>query len=753
MKRLLACLCSVWFALIPALAADAPALCSTHRTNLADQLNLHRKSTRALERARRLRAYAAVPERPAYAADFGNVAVLDSSGGVVAEPNSFDLEGRGLLFTRENAGYRLAASANAFSQAEADAGAALALGDDDAALVQLNFAMPFFGAYDAIWVHSDGSITFWEPDAATAARSLGRLAGGPPRIAPLFADLDPSAGGSVRVYHGQNFVTVTWLDVPQYSSSGFGPKQRVQLRLHSSGAIEFLYAQVSVSDAVVGYSPGRLSSPLEVAPLGDSAGKLFAGGVAERFGTSSAIDIIRVAQRFYETHDDAYDYLVIFNTMGIAVAPGALANMTPVRTKVRGIGDELLDAGARFGSHYRLQAVLNMGPTSTYPTDPYLPVGYRGLVTGDNTMTLLGHETGHLFLALASVRDGDARPMLGAQNAHWSFNFNSEASLLEGNRIEDRGADSEFRYLTTGTVEGYSPLDQYLMGLLPPEDVGPMFAVHPSAINPARLPQKGILFNGSRLDITMDGLIAAEGRRIPDHTVAQSRFRFAFIVITAEGAEPSAAAIEQMETYRSEFEPYFNSVSGGRAWADTSLRPMLKVSAWPAMGAVAGQETEIHLELARPLSYDLLVGLHTTHGHIEAATPVTIPAGQTKLKTSIKGLTAGVSDLVAEAWNGSFEPVFMRIAVQPSLESLSLIKHYVDGPVVLRVSDANELRYPGIRIKVTASGRTRFVDGYNQDFVTGADGLMWLWWDDAGPGSVLEAEIEGVPASRVRIER
>jgi hypothetical protein len=78
---------------------------------------------------------------------------------------------------------------------------------------------------------------------------------------------------------------------------------------------------------------------------------------------------------------------------------------------------------------------------------------------------------------------------------------------------------------------------------------------------------------------------------------------------------------------------------------------------------------------------------------------------------------------------------------------------HVPGPVVLRVSDENDLRYTGIRIKETAAGATRFVDGYNRDFVTGADGLMWLWWDDAGPGSVLEAEIEGVPASRISIER
>jgi len=29
--------------------------------------------------------------------------------------------------------------------------------------------------------------------------------------------------------------------------------------------------------------------------------------------------------------------------------------------------------------------------------------------------------------------------MLGTQLAHWAFTFNSEASLLEGNRIRDNG--------------------------------------------------------------------------------------------------------------------------------------------------------------------------------------------------------------------------------------------------------------------------------------------------------------------------
>lgn len=143
--------------------------------------------------------------------------------------------------------------------------------------------------------------------------------------------------------------------------------------------------------------------------------------VAERFGGSDSLDTVRAAQRFYETHEDSYSYLVFFNTAGIAARTNALAAEQTVRSARQGIGDAAMDNGATYGSPIRLQAVLNMGPLSQYPRDPYARVGSRGQITGDNTMTLLGHETGHLFLALASIRDPrdpSARPMLGTQNAH-----------------------------------------------------------------------------------------------------------------------------------------------------------------------------------------------------------------------------------------------------------------------------------------------------------------------------------------------
>jgi hypothetical protein len=181
---------------------------------------------------------------------------------------------------------------------------------------------------------------------------------------------------------------------------------------------------------------------------------------------------------------------------------------------------------------------------------------------------------------------------------------------------------------------------------------------------------------------------------------------------------------------------------------------MIKLSAWPAIGVAAGQQAPVTLEIARPVNYDLVIGLHTTHGHIEAPSPVILAAGQTRLTFNVRGLSEGVSDLVAEAWNGHYEAVFTRIDVKPSLAALTLQPYYTGGPIVLRVTDANNIAYPGVRIRVTVNGGSpRFVDGYNSDFVTLPGGLMWFWWDGAEPGASIDAEIDGAPETRITIKR
>ena len=69
--------------------------------------------------------------------------------------------------------------------------------------------------------------------------------------------------------------------------------------------------------------------------------------MAERFGGTLELDVTTAAQRFYETHEDAYDYLVFFNNLGIPPAASAVAYESTVRNSRERIRRQAGGRGAR----------------------------------------------------------------------------------------------------------------------------------------------------------------------------------------------------------------------------------------------------------------------------------------------------------------------------------------------------------------------------------------------------------------------
>ena len=90
---------------------------------------------------------------------------------------------------------------------------------------------------------------------------------------------------------------------------------------------------------------------------------------------------------------------------------------------------------------------------------------------------MLGQEAGHRWLAFLEFRDhtgARSEALLGRDQAHWSFFIDSDASVMEGNDIEDLGGGA---FRTIGAVQRYSLLDQYAMGLVAEHEVPPFFYV------------------------------------------------------------------------------------------------------------------------------------------------------------------------------------------------------------------------------------------------------------------------------------
>jgi uncharacterized protein (TIGR03437 family) len=724
--------------------------CGTHAERWREDLEKHYGNARylssRLERGARFAGTDAAARELALP-DKGDIAVLSDADGVVARRNSFNLHGKSVRFTRTTAGaYRFTTSDAAYDADAAAQGTLITgLGDDDTREWDLPFSFPFYGAsHRSVFINSDGNLTFIAGDGSTSERSLGRLTAGSPRIAGLFSDLDPSrAVNGVRVFADSSRFIVTWIDVPRFQDFGRGPLQTFQVKLTPDGSVEVAYFSITALDAVVGIAPGRLEGESAVVSFVAGSSRDFSAAIAERFSGTDEVDIFTAAQKFYLNHEDAYDYLVLYNAMGIDASSGAVAYEVTVRNNRSGYGDPAVDLGLETGSRRRLQAILNMGPLDQYPADPRARVPAR-LTSGDTPITVLAHEAGHLFLAYASIHDDESAngvPMLGRQTAHWSFLYNSEASVMEGNRIQDNGPQANPRFVTTATVEGFSPLDQYLMGLRPKEEVPDSFLVQRASTGANRSPQVGIGFNGERRNINIDEIIEAVGRRSPDHTVAQRRFRFAFALITADGQEATADQIAQIETYRREFEAFFSAATSGRAAADTTLLRSLRVSAHPAAGVLEGSTSTVTatLETAPPSPLTLL--LTTQSGAVSAPASVTIPAGQRQATFEVRGVRAGTDDLIVEPAGGGYETSHSRLQVSSARDvTLTVVSgdnqpatagRPLPLPVEVRLTDRNNLPYAGVAVLAdpTAGGSVTPASG-----ITDENGIARFSWT-TGPAA------------------
>ncbi len=653
----------LFLAAIPAWCRLDVGICGTHPLRGAEERTLHRRS---MAKQKALVFKSAESGAPA-SRDIGQIAILEDRGDLISRRNPFNLNGRRVTFRPVDGSataYRFELDAADLDEAASDGGAPVSLDDDDSREVAIGFEFPFFGTrHTKAFVNSDGNITFGAGDAASSDRSLGRATSGSPRIAGLFMDLDPSkVAGGVRVASGADRLVVTWRAVPEY---GVGALNTFQMRLYPDGRIEVAFQGVTSSASVVGIAPGAVQGQAEVVSFTTDSSGEYKAAVAERFSNSAEIDTVFAAQRFYQTHGDSFDFLAFYNNQSIASSSTSVAWESTVRNDRLGIGDLPLDDGRLYGSPRRLQAVLNMGPLSQYPLDPNATVRARA-TAGDTPLSVLGHEVGHLWSAYVSVPSPglpDSTPMLGIQGAHWAFTFNSEASLMEGNRIADSGDGASPRFFTTGTVEGYSPLDQYLMGLRPPQDVAPTFYVaNPSIGSGNRGPQRGVSFDGARRDVAVDELIRLYGHRTPDHLAAQRQFRIAIILITRAGEEPALVDLDKIEAIRSNFGDYFARATDGRGSMDTSLTPAVSVTVDGPISAGSAATARVRVPL--PAADPVTVLLSGGAGMVEFPGSVVIPPGESEVSFPVIGLRPGIDGVAATASDARYGAGWLRVDVE-----------------------------------------------------------------------------------------
>jgi hypothetical protein len=500
----------------------------------------------------------------------GDIAVLNDNGSLVVGSNAFDLAGEGLRFEPNGqGGYDVVRTAGAF---RSDLGSRLSLGDDATGEQALAFAFSFYGAsHGSVFVNSDGNLSFTRGDDASTDRSLGRVLSGPPRAALFFADLDPTKGGGVFLSSTASAFNVTWCGVPDFDDTG---RVTAQATLLPGGSVEMRFdSAITLRSAIVALSPGSTTAfaavDLSAASASTAGG---AGAVGERFASERSLDLVGAARQFYAEFSDSYDQLVFWTDTRVT-EPGTFAFESTVKNSIRGIGQSMVDFAPEYGSAGRLASVVLMDTLTKYPSDP------NQRVNGENTtLSLVAHETGHRWGATLRFRDGSGSNdiWLGRQLAHWSFFTDSDASVLEGNEIQDAGGGS---FLTGAASLRYSPFDLYAMGLLPESEVAATYYVaSPRVTDPTTpsfdresSPRSGVAISGTRQEVTIGQVVAEMGTRNPAAGAGPRSHRQAWIYVVGAGRTADPAAIAKLETFRGAFEGFFAAATGGRMTVETRL--------------------------------------------------------------------------------------------------------------------------------------------------------------------------------------
>jgi len=500
-------------------------------------------------------------------ADVGEIAVVQDEGDLIFPPNTYDLKSLGLRFTRNSSGGYSAARIEGLFRAAI--GNRVTLTDDDSSQQNVPFGFSFYGKTQATaFVNSDGNITFEEADKSSTERNVARLLTGPPRVSPFLADLDPSTGaGGVFVNAATDQYTVTWCNVRGFDSQR---TVTVQATLLPSGNIEMVFGAINLGDAIVGLSPGRTGTfmPVNLSDTGPTDGG--AGAVGERFAEQAQLDVVALTRKFYRTHPDNYDQVVLWTDA--PVITDAFAYETTVKNEIRGIGVDTYDLASDFGSAGRLRSIVVMDWLGKYPDNPL-----SKFLGENNTASVLGQESGHRWLAFLEFRDrtgtrSDA--LLGRDLAHWSFFFDSDASVMEGNDIEDLGGGS---FRTSAAVKRYSALDQYAMGLIGPSQVPTFFYVeNPVNMSASRTresaPEVGVSFNGTRRDVLISDVIDVLGARTPAAADSPRVHRQAFIYLVSSGKTADPGQVAKVDSIRKAWETFFLQATDSRMRAVTTLQ-------------------------------------------------------------------------------------------------------------------------------------------------------------------------------------
>lgn len=259
-----------------------------------------------------------------------------------------------------------------------------------------------------------------------------------------------------------------------------------------------------------------------------------------------------ITQRAYEILGDDYEFL---NVIHLPQRP-ANREHVPISNDVLGIGMEVKDAGAAYGSAGTLKGI------TTFPLLAYFDAGSSSLV----------HELGHAWMNWLDIPD-----KLQGAKFHWPLSTLAQsvmglsgtaASGYQGEALPCAlvalsGGDHQCNAAPPWTA--FNDVDLYLMGFLPAGQVGP----HQVFLDQSQVPTPGGVLHGPTVLFTVQDIVAAYGARLPAYPDAPRVFSIATVVASRDGL-PSDAEMAVLDHFAARAAatsplPYSEGLSAGTA--------------------------------------------------------------------------------------------------------------------------------------------------------------------------------------------
>ncbi len=579
---------------------------------------------------------AASMEAEVPAEDINDIAVIQADSRIATPANFFDLTGRQVQFTPSGAGYTIATTNGGFdanfgtklnlttSPAVNPKGSPVEPGDDAYIVQTLGFSFSFLGStFSNVAISSNGFLAFqpagvsqstFDDAASDSGESLATFQTGVPRIAPYWHDLDArsstTAGANgIYIRKDSDRVIITWnniRDFPNDPTTDTGT-HRFQVTLFNNGRIVMAYDQAQLtSQALAGVSAGGASPIPTLVDLNNPSASAITAPIAEFFSTSLKLDVIAATQAFYTSHpnQDVYDFVYMITDFQFDLGD-AFAFYLPLRNDAAGIGQPVGQSAETASiNSQKIQGILNLSNISqSYPTSPV-----TRFLGANHALSIMGQEQGHRWLSYINYPGGDPTLLLGRDDAHWNFFMNIESTIsspaaprsssAEGSVWRDNGNGS---FTSVNLIDGYSVLDQYLMGLRPAADVPDTFVItNTSGTVRTREsnPFPNVNVSGTKQAVTMSQILQANGARNPSSTTAQKNFRAAVVLLVQQGTQASQATLDKVTRYRLTWESYFNRSTDGLATINTGLADLTTPRVIAAASAASFKSTLAAGEIA-----------------------------------------------------------------------------------------------------------------------------------------------------------